>query len=111
MNMIVSVCALLQSGIDWLKGWALCQLSLVISVLSPFCWRGCLVILTDDSLSALLEVYWSQVLWAIYTHGAYGENRQPLSYMCVTPNASHTPLRLLMPYEEHGYCEQGDPGG
>lgn len=36
MNMIVEQSALLQSGIDWLKGWALRQFSLVVSVLSPF---------------------------------------------------------------------------
>lgn len=36
MNTIVEQSALLQSVIDWLIGWASCQSSLVVSVLSPF---------------------------------------------------------------------------
>lgn len=36
MTVIVEQSALLQSYIDWLKDWALCQFSLVVSVLSPF---------------------------------------------------------------------------
>lgn len=37
MNITVEQSGLLQSGIDCLKGWALCQFSLVVSVLSPLC--------------------------------------------------------------------------
>ncbi len=36
MCTVVEQSALLQSGIDRLTGWAFCQSSLVVSVLSPF---------------------------------------------------------------------------
>lgn len=57
---------LLQQGIDWLKGWALCQFSLVfpvlsfaLSLVSPSRWCGHLFNLMAV-LSVLIETYWSQ---------------------------------------------------
>lgn len=35
MGLIVEQSALFQSAIDWLTGWAICQFSLAVPILSP----------------------------------------------------------------------------
>lgn len=59
MNITVEQSGLLQSGIDCLKGWALCQFSLVVSVLSPLfvSHLSLLLVRMPAALSALIEMY------------------------------------------------------
>lgn len=57
MRMIVVQSALLESGIDWLRRWASCQFSLVVSVLSPLFVSHLSLLLMSLSLSALIEMY------------------------------------------------------
>ncbi len=66
-------------------------------------------------LSALIEMYWSQVLRAIYTaawthiQSTWRKQAASLLHVCATLHDSRTQLLPLMPYKEHGlYFEQGD---
>lgn len=85
----------------------------MVSVLSPFfvsrpslsCWRGSRVILTDDSpkcfnRNVLITGVVSHLHSCLDTHTKHGENRQPLSYMCVTLHNSHTWLLSVIPNTE-----------
>lgn len=125
MNMIGEQSALLQSGIDWLEGWASCQFSLVVSVLSPFfvshlslslsCWRGCRMILTDDSpkcfnRNVLITGVVSHLHSCLATYTEHMEKTGSLSptCMCYTSGLSHLAAPSNSKYRAGLYGEQGD---
>lgn len=122
MNLIVEQSAWLQSVIDLLEGWAFCQFSLVVSVLSPLCASHLALSLSlADAgarwfklmtvLSAVIEMYWSQVLWVIYTTAwIHTVKIQPgaLSPTCMwnITRHSHTQLLPLTGYKEQVCAEK-----